>query len=380
MLLWFYTQQKQFEFALNFAQSMDKRFNESGNRVFELCTVLLENKHFELARKGFRYITELSKENYLYFVAEQNYLTSYYQEVTFTRNLTNEKIASVINEYEASLTKLGSTKNTISSIIELAYLYGFYAHNSTKGIELLQSALKIPGLSGVQLAETKMLLADLYVVKDEIWEASLLYMQIDTDFKFETIGSEAKFKNARIFYYDGDFKFAQTQLDVLKESTSKFIANDALKLSLLITDNYGLDSNYTAMRQFAKADLLLEQRQYDEAFILYDSIMGAFPYHGLNDEILLRKSLAFQQQGKWNEAITYLDRLLATYAQDILADDALYQLGNIYENHLNNPQKASENYKKILFEYKGSLYGVEARKRLRTLRGDKTLEPTDSNE
>lgn len=380
MLLWFYTQQKQFEFALNFAQSMDKRFNESGNRVFELCTVLLENKHFEFARKGFRYITELSKDNYLYFVAEQNYLTSYYQEVTFTRNLTNEKIASVINEYEASLTKLGSTKNTISSIIELAYLYGFYAHNSTKGIELLQSALKIPGLSGVQLAETKMLLADLYVVKDEIWEASLLYMQIDTDFKFETIGSEAKFKNARIFYYDGDFKFAQTQLDVLKESTSKFIANDALKLSLLITDNYGLDSNYTAMRQFAKADLLLEQRQYNEAFILYDSIMGAFPYHGLNDEILLRKSLAFQQQGKWNEAITYLNRLLTSYSQDILADDALFQLGNIYETYLNDAVKASENYKKILFEYKGSLYGVEARKRLRTLRGDKTLEPIDSNE
>lgn len=379
MLLWFYTQQKQFEFALNFAQSMDKRFNESGNRVFELCTVLLENKHFELARKGFRYITELSKDNYLYFVAEQNYLTSYYQEVTFTRNLTNEKIASVINEYEASLTKLGKTKNTISSIIELAYLYGFYAQNSTKGIELLQSALKTPGLSGVQLAETKMLLADLYVVKDEIWEASLLYMQIDTDFKFETIGSEAKFKNARIFYYDGDFKFAQTQLDVLKESTSKFIANDALKLSLLITDNYGLDSNYTAMRQFAKADLLLEQRQYNEAFILYDSIMGAFPYHGLNDEILLRKSLAFQQQGKWNEAITYLNRLLTSYSQDILADDALFQLGNIYETYLNDAVKASENYKKILFAYKGSLYGVEARKRLRTLRGDKT-EPIDSNE
>ena len=379
MLLWFYTQQKQFEFALNFAQSMDKRFNESGNRVFELCTVLLENKHFELARKGFRYITELSKDNYLYFVAEQNYLTSYYQEVTFTRNLTNEKIASVINEYEASLTKLGKTKNTISSIIELAYLYGFYAQNSTKGIELLQSALKTPGLSGVQLAETKMLLADLYVVRDEIWEASLLYMQIDTDFKFETIGSEAKFKNARIFYYDGDFKFAQTQLDVLKESTSKFIANDALKLSLLITDNYGLDSNYTAMRQFAKADLLLEQRQYNEAFILYDSIMGAFPYHGLNDEILLRKSLAFQQQGKWNEAITYLNRLLTSYSQDILADDALFQLGNIYETYLNDAVKASENYKKILFGYKGSLYGVEARKRLRALRGDKT-EPIDSNE
>jgi len=316
----------------------------------------------------------LSKDNYLYYIAEQNYLNSYYQEVTFIRNLTEEKIASVVNEYENSLTKLGKTKNTITSIIELAHLYGFYAHNSSKGIELLQSALTIPGLNAVQLAETKMLLADLYVVKDEIWEASLLYMQIDTDFKFETIGSEAKFKNARIFYYDGDFKFAQSQLDVLKESTSKFIANDALKLSLLITDNYGLDSNYTAMRQFAKADLLLEQRQYAEAFNLYDSIIGAFPFHGLNDEILLRKSLAYQQQGKWNEAITYLDQILASYAQDILADDALFQLGNIYETYLNNPEKATENYKKILFGYKGSLYGVEARKRLRNLRGEKNEE------
>jgi tetratricopeptide (TPR) repeat protein len=380
MLLWFYTQQKQFALALNFAQSVDKRFNENGNRVFELCTVFLENKSFELARKGFRYITELSKDNYLYYIAEQNYLNSYYQEVTFIRNLSDEKISFVISEYETSLTKLGKTKNTITSIIELAYLYGFFAHNSTKGIELLPAALKIPGLNSVQLAESKMLLADLYVVKDEIWEASLLYMQIDNDFKFETIGSEAKFKNARIFYYDGDFKFAQSQLDVLKESTSKFIANDALKLSLLITDNYGLDSNYTAMRQFAKADLLLEQRQYNEAFTLYDSIIGAFPYHGLNDEILLRKSLAFQQQGKWNEAITYLDRLLTSYSQDILADDALFQLGNIYENYLNDAVKASENYKKILFGYKGSLYGVEARKRLRTLRGDKNIEVNETSE
>ena len=380
LLLWFYTQQKQFELALNYAQSIDKRFNENGARVFELSTVFLENKSFDLARKGFRYIINLGSANYLYYASEQNYLNAYFQEASFLRNLTTEKITFIINEYESALIKLGKSKNTIASIIELAHLYGFYANNSDKGIQLLQEALKIPGLSSIQLAETKMLLSDLFVVKDEIWEASLLYMQIDTDFKFETIGSEAKFKNARIFYYDGDFKFAQSQLDVLKESTSKFIANDALKLSLLITDNYGLDSNYTAMRQFAKADLLLEQRQYEGAFNLYDSIMKAFPFHGLNDEILLRKSLAFQQQGKWIEAVSYLDQLLASHAQDILADDALFQLGKIYEIYLNDPQKASENYKKILFGYKGSLYGVEARKRLRTLRGDKELEPIDTKE
>ena len=105
--------------------------------------------------------------------------------------------------------------------------------------------------------------------------------------------------------------------------------------------------------------------------MLYDSILTAFPYHGLADEILLRKAQVFQQQGNWSEAINYLEKLLKSYAEDILADDALFQLGNIYENHLGDKEKAIENYKKIIFQYKGSLYVVEARKRLRLLRGDK---------
>jgi tetratricopeptide (TPR) repeat protein len=142
-------------------------------------------------------------------------------------------------------------------------------------------------------------------------------MQVDKEFKFEPIGFEAKFKNARIFYYDGDFKFAQSQLDVLKQSTTKLIANDAMKLSILITDNYGLDSNFTAMSKFAQADLLLEQHQFNKAFELYDTILKAFPYHGLSDEILLRKSQALQQQGKWNESIPFLEEIIKIHGEDI---------------------------------------------------------------
>ncbi len=228
----------------------------------------------------------------------------------------------------------------------------------------------MPGLTDMQKAEVKMNLADVLVLQDDIWQASLYYMQVDKDFKYETIGHEAKFKNARIFYYDGDFKFAQSQLDVLKQSTSKLIANDAMKLSILITDNLGLDSNYVAMNLFANADLLLEQHRYEQAFGLYDSILTAFPYHGLADEIYLRKAQAMQQQGKWQEAVSFLEKIVSQHSDDILADDALFQLGELYEKHLNDKEKAAEYYKKILFDYKGSLLTVEARKRFRALRGD----------
>jgi tetratricopeptide (TPR) repeat protein len=145
-------------------------------------------------------------------------------------------------------------------------------------------------------------------------------------------------------------------------------------LSLLITDNFGIDSNYTAMTWFANGDLLIEQHRYDEAFVLFDSIIKKFPYHSLGDEILLKKSKAMQLQGKWTEAVSYLEELLKYNSEDILADDALFQLGDIYENQLNDKEKAAEFYKRILFDYKGSLYGVEARKRFRALRGDKSDE------
>lgn len=371
MLMWFYTQKRQFSLALNQAQAMDKRTKGDGSRVFDLANLLAQNKEYALARKGFEYLVKQGQGYPFYFQAEQSILHTRFLELTEQRNFSLDEVNVVVSEYKATIVRLGKTRNTLTLIRELAHINAFYANQADTAIALLENSLKMPGLSGLQLAESKMLLADIYVLKDDIWEASILYMQIDKDFKFETIGFEAKFKNARIFYYDGDFKFAQSQLDVLKQSTSKLIANDALKLSLLITDNFGLDSNYTAMRQFAKADLLLEQHQYSKAFSLYDSITTVFPFHGLNDEVLLRKSQAYQQQGQWQEAIVLLDKLLLNHSEDILADDALFQLGSIYENQLKDKEKAIECYKKILFKYKGSLYGVEARKRLRILRGDK---------
>lgn len=374
MLIWLFLQKKQFSAAIVQAQALDKRQDNEGLRVFEIGNMCLQNRNYPEARKAFKYIVSLGEDKQFFYQAEYSLLHSRYVEITEQRAYSSEEIKEALSEYQAVIDRLGVNRKSVDIIREKAHIMAFYANQANEAITLLKDALKISGLTNVQQAELKMLTADIYVLIDDIWEASLLYMQIDKDFKFDPIGFEAKFKNARIFYYDGDFKFAQSQLDVLKQSTTKLIANDAMKLSILITDNYGLDSNYVAMSKFAKADLLLEQHQYNKAFELYDSIMKDFPFHGLADEITLRKAQAMQQQGKWNEAVTYLDELLKFHGQDILADDALFQLGTIYEVNLLNPEKAMECYKKILFDYKGSLYTTEARKRLRLLRGDKVEE------
>ena len=55
---------------------------------------------------------------------------------------------------------------------------------------------------------------------------------------------------------------------------------------------------------------------------------------------------------------------------DILADDALFHLAELYDIQLKDAATAQSLYERLLTEYPGSLYVVEARKRFRQLRGD----------
>ena len=377
MLIWLLIQSRNFNSALVQAQALDKRLGEQGRRVLELGQMCVENKEFETARNSFKYVTLLGEDKMYYFQAENALLNTRFLEVTTNRNYSDAEIETTIAEYQVILSRVGKKRTSIPLIMEMSHIQAFYSDKSNEAISNLKEALNTPGITDMQKAEIKMLLADIHVLHGDIWEAALFYMQVENDFKFEPIGHEAKFKNARIFYYDGEFDFAQAQLGVLKESTSKLIANDALKLSLLITDNFGLDSNFRAMSWYANGDLLIEQHKYTEAFQLFDSIILTFPYHSLGDEILLVKAKAMQQQGKWEDAIRFLEELLKYYKEDILADDAIFQLAEIYENQMNNKEKASEFYKIILFDYKGSLYSEEARKRFRSLRGESSSEESD---
>lgn len=374
MVTWFFIQSKDFPTALIQEQSMDKRMDFKGRRVYELGVICVENNDYTTARKAFTYVKNLGESSPLYYQAENAMLNTRYKEIITARNLSADEIQETVSEYELTLNRIGKTYRSLPLIIELAHIQAFYNDNSGVAIELLENALNLERLTDIQKAEIKMKLGDIHVLHGDIWEASLYYMQVDKAFKFEPIGQEARFKNARIFYYDGEFNYAQSQLDVLKQGTSKLISNDAIQLSLLITDNFGLDSNYTAMFWFASADLLIEQHKYDQAFQLFDSIIEKFPYHSLGDEILMKKSQAMQNQGKWNEALSYLDELLKYYPNDILADDAWFIKGEIYQNHLFNNEKAMECYKEILFKHRGSLYTTEARKRFRELRGDAVRE------
>ena len=348
------------------AKALDKRENLRGKRVYEIGMICEANESYSAAVKAFQYVVDQGPKSAYYELAMQRNLNIRFIQVVNQKTYTREELLGVVSEFENALVSMGKSQKTLGIIKQLAGIYAFYLDEPKKGETLIKEALEMP-ITQIEKAELKILLGDIYVVSGRIWDASLLYMQVEKQYSEDVIGHEAKFKNAQVFYYDGEFEYAKAQLDVLKASTSKLIANDAMQLSLLLQDNLGMDTTKAPVQIYAYADLLLQQNKYDQALEALDSLEKKYPFHSLADEVLFKKAEIYEEQQNYEKAIELYNTVCESYSFDILADDAAFRIAKIYDYKLDNKEKAKEYYKKIMFEFKASLYVAESRERYNQL-------------
>jgi tetratricopeptide (TPR) repeat protein len=216
-------------------------------------------------------------------------------------------------------------------------------------------------------------MADILLYYGDVWEATLLYQQVYADFKYDVIGQTAKFKNAKLSFYIGEFKWAKAQADVLKAATSKLISNDAIALSLLVGENFDPDSGTVALSIYARADLLDYKNHPEAALQALDSILILFDDHPIMDEMFFRKAVICLKMGRTEEADSLLGTVATLFPDGVLADSALMKRGEIRERYMNDKEGAMKYYGEILEKYPGSVYAIDARKRFRILRGDKSF-------
>jgi tetratricopeptide (TPR) repeat protein len=374
LLIWLYIQDKNFTGAFIQAKALDKRASEQGKRLYALGELSLSNNEFDVARQSYEYIISLGENAPYYLNARRKLVEVLRASIIHSSDYTQEDLQNLNKAYKETLTDLGRGPYTLSLQRGWAELYAYYLDSVEVAVSILEKAIALNGISKQEKAETKIELADLMLLKGEIWEASLLYSQVEKEFKYDRLGETAKFKNAKIAFYTGDFFWAQAQLNVLKGSTSKLIANDALDLSLLITDNVGLDSIIEPLQMYARADLLFFKKDYEAARKTLDSIPKFFPQTSLKDDILFTQYKLYYEERDFEQAAEQLRKLLADYAEDILGDDALFSLAKLEEEKFGNKEKAMELYKTLLTTYPSSLFVVESRKRFRNLRGDRLEE------
>jgi tetratricopeptide (TPR) repeat protein len=220
-------------------------------------------------------------------------------------------------------------------------------------------------------------LGDIYLLKGEPWESSLLYSQVEKTQKENPVGYEAKLRNAKLSYYKGDFRLAQEHLDILKEATTREIANDALDLSMRIKENIAFDSVGEALKEYASVELMLYQNKTDEALQRLEKLKQGVSVSGkpisnqtILDDVYWLEANIRMKRGQFENALTLLQKIRDEFPDDILTDDAYFLQGEIYERQLKDKEKAMEIYREFLNKYPGSVYAAEARKRYRIMRGD----------
>ena len=376
LLSWFYMTNNDYENAFIQIKSLDKKLNKNGSKVLELGNISLNNKNYNIAVKSYQYVIENSSvlENKL--EAKNKKLLAIKRKLLTGNHILLEELKELKSNYIITLSHLDVSNNTFNNsirkynlLVDLSEIEAYYLDDVSAAKQHLNTAILIPRLKEKLKAEAKLKLADILVLEDNIWEASLKYLQIEKQFKDDQLGHLAKFKNAQVYYFSGEYDWCQSQLDVLKASTSKLIANDALELSVLISDNFNMDTSEIAMKLFSYADMLSAQQQYSEAIILYDSVLNNFKNHSLNDEILFRKAKIYLKQNNYSQAINNLLDIEKKFPNSILLDNSLFLAGCIFQENIKDLDSAKKYFKTILFEHQGSLYTTEARKRFRKLAG-----------
>ena len=369
-LTWQYIQQKEFDMALRQTLALDRRLKEDGSRVFDLSRLLLSNKAYDQAVEALNYLVAKGSDGKYYIPSKIDLLNAKTKQLTANKFSQSDLIA-LEKDYLSLLAEFGRSSGTSFAIRQLANVQAFYLQKPEEAVEQLSNMIEIPGIPPIILAQAKLELGDIYILTGEVWEAALLYGQVEKQFTNEPYGQEAKFKNAKLSYFQGDYVWSKAQLDVLKSSTSQLIANDALDLTLVISDNLQKEADTAALKKFSYADLLIFKNQPDKALALLDSINFLYPGNSLTDDILMAKSRIFLKNNEIEKAVVQLQEIVDKHTSDLWGDDALFILADLYENKLSQPSKALELYQKIITDFPGSLYVIEARKRFRLLRGDK---------
>ncbi len=369
-LAWQYVQQKDFDMALRQTLALDRRLKEDGGRVFELSRLLISNQAFEQGIEALNYLVAKGEKSRYYIPAKIDLLSVKSKQLN-TGKLNRTNLLALENDYQSLLNEFGRSSGTAFAIRQLANLQAFYLNKPAEASAQLQKLLEISGLAPIIIAQTKLELGDIYIISGELWEAALIFGQVEKSFPNEIYGQEARYKNARLAYYQGYFVWAKAQLDILKSSTSQLIANDALNMSLLISDNLQNEKDTAALKKYSEAELSIFKNQPEQALKILDSVNILFPENSLADDILIAKAKLFINSNEIEQAVIQLQAIIDNYSSELWGDDAIFMLAGIYETKLNQPEKAIELYQRIINDYSGSLYIIEARKRFRHLRGDK---------
>lgn len=363
-LSWLFVQQNDFAAAFIQEKAIFARQGSTLNPIFQLAELCIDNDQLPLAKRIYAYLVEQSPERGMRLSAQIGLV-----EVE-TKMAKISEYDQIEMRYSKLFDEYGRASFSLSLGLSYAHFLINYQSDAQRAIDFLKSLIASSSLSGFELAHTQMLLGDALVMEERFSEALVEYSKVQLDMKNSTIAQEAKFKIAQTSFYKGDFEWAESQLKVLKSSTSQRMANDALALKLLISDHSQEDSLHLALKQYAKADLMRVQGRYYEAIALLDTILKNHKTETIIAQTLMTQAQLCYLTNDFVKAKNNYLMVINDFPTGLMSSEACYELAKLFQSEFNDKENAMKYFEMIIFDYPSSLFFVEARRRFRLLRGD----------
>jgi len=368
LLMWYSLQQQDYELALMQLKALDRRGKGDYERdLLYIAQIASDNRQYDVAVDAYDYVLKKSDEGVYYVQATVGFIKNSYEKAVAEGNHDKKFYENLSKKIDEVFEKIGFSGDMIPLVLVQADIMAFEMQYYDEAQALLNNVLEM-NMPPKTKAEVKMKLADIYLLTDEVWEATLLYSQIEKSLKNEPIAHEARFKNAQLRYFIGEFEWANAALNILKSATSKLVANDAMTLSLTISDNLEYDT--IGLQRIAKADYYIYQHRYALANQMLDSVVAYNPNEVSLPSAFYRKAKIAFNAGDYEFADSLYRRVYEGYADSYIADEALIEDALLLENQLNRKEDAMECYSRLFDYYTASVYVAQARKSYRRLRDE----------
>jgi tetratricopeptide (TPR) repeat protein len=364
-LSWYYVQLKEYGKAFIQEKAIYKRNPESFANIVNLGQLAIEENDDASATEILGFVLQNTKDLDLQIQSH-----SYLMEMKIKKAQPKD-YATINLELDNLIKEFGASPFSLSLLKLKAHFVTFNLKDPETGKTILKNVLEMP-INREQIADTKMELADILLFEEKFNQALIYYSQIESDGNNNPVGQMANLKIAKTSYYKGDFKWANHQLEVLKSASTQLIANDALDLFLLISDNTVEDSTQVALKKFAHADFLLFQDKKQDALAAFQAILKENKGDAIEPVTLLRIGKIHESTADFTAALACYKQILDNFKECIYIDEALFYSAELH-SQLNDFEVAKPLYEEIITKHEDSIYYVTAQKKYRKLRGDKDI-------
>jgi tetratricopeptide (TPR) repeat protein len=367
---WLLMEEKNFTEALGQYRVIDQRSNARGLELFNFAQRLYQEHASAVAVEAYKEVIISYPQQSFFVLAKFGYARAE-EELVFNTNDTfiqttaaPLQASAVLALYEELIAAYPKTDLAAQSLYRIGIIKFQTLFDVDGALAAFKQIRTFPQKTNVSY-DAILRSGDVQVARNDLAEARKEYLAI---LAVPAYHDQALFKLAELDYFETKFDTALAKLQWFNTNLKNDLTNGALQLQYFIQENNS--SAPQALSEFAHAALLARERKYSEAFAQFDNIIRRYPQTLLLDDALVQKAELQLQLGKPADAIATFRFVIDSLQFSILKDRAQFRSAEIFQALLRNNPTAIDAYEQLLIKFPNSLYAEEARKRIRTLRGN----------